>query len=113
MDYKVIIDAAGGGTDNGASANDIVGKDYALQISKYISERLNTLGITNSLVRDSDESLSAEERVNRIKSKYGTGSDVIVISNQLNSGGGDRQSVLNLYIFLLLIKKLLCANKHI
>ena len=87
MAYKVAIDANAGGTNNGNSANDIIEKDYTLLISKYISERLNDLGIENFLVRDSDVTLSDEQRVNLIKNKYGNGNNIIVISNRLNKGG--------------------------
>lgn len=87
MAYKVAIDAAFGGTDSGASSNDLIEKDFSLSISKYISNRLNNLGIENFLVRNSDETLSNEERVNIIKNNYGSGNNIIVISNRLNTGG--------------------------
>lgn len=87
MAYKVAIDANAGGTNNGNAANDIIEKDYTLLISKYISERLSDLGIENFLVRDSDVTLSDEQRVNLIKNKYGNGNNIIVISNRLNKGG--------------------------
>ena len=45
MTYKgVVIDAGHGGSDGGATGNGIVEKDLNLQISKYISERLDDLG---------------------------------------------------------------------
>ena len=73
MAYKVAIDAAAGGTNNGAVGNGLIEKDYTLLVSKYINDRLNTLGIENFLVRESDETLSDSQRVNIIKNKYGTG----------------------------------------
>lgn len=88
MAYKVAIDAYRGGNDIGASANNITEKDFNLNISKYINERLNKLGIENFLVRDSDATLTDDERINIIKNKYGTGNNIIVISNRLNSGNG-------------------------
>ena len=87
MAYKVAIDAAFGGTDSGASSNNLIEKDFSLSISKYISNRLNDLGIENFLVRNSGETLSNEERVNIIKNNYGSGNNVIIISNRLNTGG--------------------------
>ena len=87
MAYKVAIDAAFGGTDSGASSNNLIEKDFSLSISKYISNSLNDLGIENFLVRNSDETLSNEERVNIIKNNYGSGNNVIIISNRLNTGG--------------------------
>ena len=87
MAYKVAIDAAAGGTDSGASSNELTEKDFSLSISRYISDRLNDIGIENFLVRNSDETLSNEERVNIIKDTYGSGNNIIVISNRLNTGG--------------------------
>lgn len=94
MAYKVAIDAAAGGTDNGATGNGLVEKDYTLLVSKYISNRLNTLGIENFLVRNSDETLTDEQRVSKIKNTYGTGNNIIVISNRLNTGGNNGAEIM-------------------
>jgi len=91
---KVIIDAGHGGNDPGSSSNGIIEKDYNLKISKYISNRLNELGIENKMVRDSDETLSPTDRVNRIKNLYSPSTDVLLISNHLNAGGGDGAEVI-------------------
>ncbi len=94
MAYKVAIDAAAGGSDSGATGNGIIEKDYTLSISKYISERLNDLGIENFLIRDSDETLSDSQRVEIIKNTYGTGNNIIVISNRLNSGNDNGAEIM-------------------
>lgn len=94
MAYKVAIDAAAGGTNNGATGNGLIEKDYTLLISKYINDRLGSLGIENFLVRTGDETLSDEQRVNIIKNKYGTGNNVIVISNRLNSGSDNGAEIM-------------------
>lgn len=94
MAYKVAIDSAGGGTNSGAIGNGITEKDYTLSISKYINDRLNTLEIENFLVRDDDSTLSDSQRVDIIKNKYGTGNNVIVISNRLNSGGSSGTEIM-------------------
>ncbi len=94
MAYKVAIDAAAGGTNNGATGNGLVEKDYTLLISKYINDRLGSLGIENFLVRADDETLSDAQRVNIIKNKYGTGNNVIVISNRLNSGNSNGAEIM-------------------
>ena len=94
INKKVIIDAGHGGNDPGTSKNGIVEKDYNLKISKYISKRLNDLNIPNTLVRSTDETLSPSDRVKRIKNIYGTGSNVLLISNHLNSGGGDGAEII-------------------
>lgn len=94
MAYKIAIDAAAGGTNSGVTGNGLVEKDYTLLISKYINDRLNDLGIENFLVRTDDETLSDEQRVNIIKNKYGTGNNVIVISNRLNSGNNNGAEIM-------------------
>ena len=90
MKYKgVVIDAGHGGSDGGAVGNGIVEKELNLEISKYISERLDDLGIENTLVRTSDATLSPSDRAKIIKQPYGNSSDVLVISNHINAGGGE------------------------
>lgn len=77
MAYKVAIDSSNKRLDD---------EDYTLLISKYISERLGTLGIDNFLVRSNSNDLTDEERVNIIKNKYGNGNNIIAISNRLDRG---------------------------
>ena len=88
MDYKIAIDAGHGGSDSGNTGNGLVEKDYALLISNYIKERLDSLGIENIVTRNTDRTLSADERVNIIESSFGLDDNVIVVSNHLNKGGG-------------------------
>lgn len=94
MAKKIVLDSGHGGEDPGTSANGIVEKDLTLQISKYMHERLNALGIENSLSRDTDETLSPDVRPSRVQSFYGTGNDVIVVSNHINAGGGETYFVI-------------------
>ena len=84
---KVVIDPYRGGEDIGSSVNNIIEKDYNLKLSKYIYDRLKSLGIPVSITRDNDETLNFDDRVNRIKEFYGNGNDIIVISNALMTGG--------------------------
>lgn len=86
---KVVVDAGHGGKDGGATANGILEKEYTLKISKYINNRLKELGIDSSLTRDSDITLEPADRVKKALSLYGSGSDVILLSNHINAGGGD------------------------
>ena len=90
---KVIIDPYRGGDDIGSNTNGLIEKNYNLEISKYIYDRLRALGIPVTLTRDSDETLSIDNRIARIKSIYGTGNDVIVISNALTTGGDGAEIV--------------------
>lgn len=94
MAKKVVIDPGHGGEDPGTSANGIVEKDYTLKISKYMAQRLNDLGIQNTLTRDSDVTLSSNDRPKKAQSIYGKGNDVIVVSNHINAGGGDTYFVI-------------------
>ncbi len=91
---KVVIDAGHGGDDPGTIANGITEKEYTLKISEYIHNRLDEMGIPNELSRDSDETLDSNSRPGRIQSFYGNGSDVIVVSNHINAGGGDGAEVI-------------------
>ena len=94
MNYKVVVDAGHGGLDPGAVGNEIIEKDLNLKISRYMHERLNELGIENSMTRTFDETLSPSERTKRIQNFYGNGSDVIVVSNHINAGGGDGAEII-------------------
>lgn len=96
MAKKIVIDAGHGGNDSGAVGNGIIEKDLNLKISKYIYDRLRKLGADVYITRDSDETLTPTERVNRVKNAFGDSKDVVVISNHINAGGGDGQSVTNI-----------------
>ena len=93
---KVVIDSGHGGSDPGTSSNGIVEKDLTLKISQYMKDRFDELGIVSSMTRTTDETLDPSVRPKRVQSFYGNGSDVIVISNHINAGGGDGRSVTNI-----------------
>lgn len=76
-----------GGDDPGASGNGIVEKNLTLEISKYMYDRFKELGIPVYITRDSDETLSPTERINRILNAFGNSKNVIVVSNHINAGG--------------------------
>ena len=90
---KVVIDAGHGGSDGGAVGNGIVEKNLNLEISKYIHERLDELGIENTLIRDDDVTLVPIERVKKV-APYGSDDDVLVISNHINAGGGQGAEII-------------------
>lgn len=52
-------------------------------ISLYINNKLNSIGISSFLVGNGNLNLTDEEKVNIIKQRYGTGNNIIVISNRL------------------------------
>ena len=86
---KVVIDAGHGGEDPGASGNGIVEKDLTLKISQYMKKRFDELGVDSQMTRTTDETLDSNVRPKRAQSFYGNGSDVILVSNHINAGGGD------------------------
>jgi len=91
---KIVVDAGHGGNDPGASGNGIIEKEYTLKISEYIYNRLKDLGLDVKMTRTTDETLSPTERVNRVLNAFGDSSDVLVISNHINAGGGDGAEVI-------------------
>ena len=86
---KVVIDAGHGGADPGAVSGNLKEKDLNLQAAQYMYKRLEELGIPATIVRNTDETLDRKERINRILNAYGNSSDVILISNHINAGGGE------------------------
>lgn len=86
---KIVIDAGHGGDDPGSSGNGIIEKDLTLDISNYMYDRFKSLGIPVKMTRTTDETLSPNERVTRVLDAFGNSSDVIVLSNHINAGGGD------------------------
>lgn len=94
MAKKIVIDAGHGGSDPGTSANGIVEKDLTLKISEYLHRRFDELGIPNEMTRTGDTTLGPSERPQRAQSFYGNASDVILISNHINAGGGDGAEVI-------------------
>lgn len=79
---KVIIDPYRGGTDIGKQIENQYEKNIILNLSKYMAEKLNQLGISTELVRNNDISLTDEERnsiINEIKDK-----NDIIIQNRLS-----------------------------
>lgn len=91
----VVLDSGHGGNDPGASGNGIIEKDLTLKISEYMYDRFRELGIPVAMTRTSDETLNQSTRVNRVLDAFGNGENVIVISNHINAGGGEGQSVTN------------------
>lgn len=90
---KVIVDAGHGGTDPGAIYGNYKEKDFNLEAANYIYNRLNELGIPTYITRDTDETFSRQERINRMLGPFGNNEDVIILSNHINAGGGEGAEV--------------------
>lgn len=49
--------------------------------------RFKQLGVPVAITRDSDVTLTREERLNTMNNTFGTSPNVIILSNHINSGG--------------------------
>lgn len=85
----IVVDAGHGGTDPGAIGSGLLEKDLNLKAAKYMYQRFKDLGIPVSITRDDDTTLSRNERVNKMVNTFGNTSDVLVLSNHINAGGGE------------------------
>ena len=85
---KVVIDAGHGGSDAGAvSSSGVREKDLNLMIAKYMYEEFQRRGVPVTLIRDTDETISPSERVDRLLAAYGDDPNVVIISNHTNAAG--------------------------
>lgn len=89
----VVVDAGHGGNDPGAVNGNVYEKDFNLEVSNYIYNRLRQLGIPAYITRSTDETLDRDERVRRILNAFGNDPNVIVLSNHINAGGGEGAEV--------------------
>lgn len=89
----IIVDAGHGGIDSGAVGNNLQEKELTLQISNYIFNRLQELGIPAKMTRTEDEYLPKEKRVQRVLELYNNSPNTILISNHINAGGGEGAEV--------------------
>lgn len=90
--YRIVVDAGHGGVDSGAVSGNLQEKDFNLQAANYMYNRFKELGVSVTITRDTDKTLSRQERLNTMKS-LGTDPNVIVLSNHINAGGGIGQNV--------------------
>lgn len=90
----IVVDAGHGGDDPGAVSGGLREKDFNLEAAKYMYQRFQDLGIPVAITRDTDATLTRQERVNKMKNTFGNTSDVLVISNHINSGGGEGAEII-------------------
>ena len=93
----VIIDAGHGGIDSGAVGNGLEEKDLTLDISRYMFNRLQQLGIPAVITRTDDEYLPKDKRIQRIKDITKGNPNTLLVSNHINAGGGEAHCVANMY----------------
>jgi len=92
MAYRIVVDAGHGGDDPGAVSGNLREKDFNLRAANYMYERFQELGIPVVSTRTEDVTLTREERLNTMRS-LGTDSQVIILANHINSGGGEGAEV--------------------
>jgi len=85
----VVVDAGHGGSDPGAVSGGLREKDFTLEAARYMYNRLKELGIPTVITRDTDRTLTRDERVSTMVDSFGNGADVLVLSNHINAGGGE------------------------
>ena len=93
---KVIVDAGHGGNDPGAIGNNLQEKDLNLRAAQYMYKRLQELDIPSMIIRDSDETLSKNDRIKRVLDAYDNSPNTILISNHINAGGRYKVNMISL-----------------
>ena len=88
MAYRIVVDAGHGGDDPGAVYGGLQEKNFNLEAANYMYRRFQDLGLPVAITRTDDTTLTREERLNTMRS-LGTDSQVIILSNHMNSGGGE------------------------
>lgn len=88
----LIIDPGHGGKDPGGGSNKYwKEKDMNLQISLYQFSRFNQLGVPVAITRQTDKTLSADERSAIVRNSGAA----YCHSNHINAGGGDGAEVIH------------------
>ena len=80
---KVIINPGYGGSSSGIISGSFIEKNFNLQIGEVIFNYLKNLGINTYLIRETDSTLSNQERLTTINSIVNQGDEVVVITIQM------------------------------
>ena len=83
----VIINPQFGGSETGKIKNDFIEKNFNLDISKIIYDKLKDLGIDTFLVRNNDTTINLQERLNIINNLIKPNEENILISTGVSTGG--------------------------
>ncbi|MEE0683167.1 MAG: N-acetylmuramoyl-L-alanine amidase [Bacilli bacterium] len=88
----VVVDSGHGGSDPGAISGNLREKDFTLEAANYMTKRLQELGFPVVAIKTTDEDISRTERLRRANEAFNGDPNAILISNHINSGGGDNPS---------------------
>lgn len=83
-----------GGSDPGAISGNLREKDFTLEAANYMTRRLQELGIPVVSVKTTDEDISRTERLRRANEAFNGDPNAILISNHINSGGGEGAEII-------------------
>ncbi len=92
--YRIVVDAGHGGSDPGAISGNLKEKDFNLKAANYMYNRFKELGVPVAITRDTDESLTRAERLRTMTNTFGNDSKVLILSNHINSGGGEGAEII-------------------
>ena len=92
MNYRIVVDAGHGGDDPGAISGNLKEKDFTLKAANYMYDRFRQLGVPVTITRNTDRTLTRQERLNTMRS-LGTDPNVIILSNHINAGNGEGAEV--------------------
>ena len=81
-----------GGDDPGAISGNLKEKDFTLKAANYMYDRFRQLGVPVTITRNTDRTLTRQERLNTMRS-LGTDPNVIILSNHINAGNGEGAEV--------------------
>lgn len=90
----VVVDSGHGGSDPGAVSGNLREKDFTLEAANYMTKRLQELGIPVVAIKTTDEDISRTERLRRANTAFNGDPNAILISNHMNSGGGEGAEII-------------------
>ena len=90
----VVVDSGHGGSDPGAISGNLREKDFTLEAANYMTKRLQELGIPVIAIKTTDEDISRTERLRRANEAFNGDHNAILISNHINSGGGEGAEII-------------------
>ncbi len=91
---NVIINPQYGGSETGKINNSFIEKNFNLDIAKVIYNTLKEKGIETSLLRDSDQTISLQERLNMIDKLVKPNEENILISTTVAEGGSSGAEII-------------------